>query len=212
MIRKPKRRRKKQSFRLELLIIFGGILIFGSGIYLLNQDTQSTSDVAVFEQRLKSLRRMHTVNQTYRSVIYTEEKNFWRGKKLVLFSVEYNVIAGVDFSKELSIRRLPGAVIEVRMPPAEVFSSDADEGSIRQMLLREGLINNPIRRGDYMPQIAAQGRANRQNAIESGILNHAQINAEEAVRRILSFGGIQNVQFVSPLMEIPFLETSDDQD
>lgn len=176
------------------MIVFG-LLLVGLGLYILLDERDSTDQIQVFEQRLKSLRRLSTVNQSYRSVIYMEEKNFWRGNKLVLFSVKYDVIAGVDFSKGISLQKLKDGSFEVSLPPAEVFSSDADESSIEQMLIREGLINNPIRKSDYMPRIVEQGRVNRQSAIDSGILDRAELNAQTAVRRILSLGGIEKVIF-----------------
>jgi len=179
-----------------MLILALGFII--GGVFLFTGNSSSEAQTAVMEQRLRELRRLKTVTQTYRSVIYVEEKSFWRGNKQVLFTVEYLVTAGVDFSRGLEIRDLPDGTVLVRIPPAEIFISDADETSIHQMYLRENSLLNPIRMGDYMSQIILQGEANRQKALDGGILNHAEANAREAVLRILKLGKFESVVFGPP--------------
>ncbi len=177
-----------------VFLLFSLIFSAAGGILLARGSTGRTR-LAIVEQRLQDLKRMRTASQTYRSVIYVEEKSFWKGRKNVLFTVEYEVAAGVDFSKGVSISRLSGNTVQVNMPPAEIFSADADERSIHQMKIYEPAFFNPVSMGDYMPQIIAQGVENREAALESGILQTAEKNARNAVRRVLSMGGIQNVVF-----------------
>lgn len=187
-----------RKFRISVfeITLFVFTLVFiVAGVFLLISDKTSESRVAVMEQRLRDLRQLKTVNQTYRSVIYVEEKSFWRGKKQVLFSVDYLITAGVDFSKGLDIQELSDGVIRVSMPRAEIFVTDADETSIRQMYIRENTFLNPIRMGDYMSQIIAQGEANRQAALDGGILDLAEANARLAVLRILKLGNFDKVVF-----------------
>jgi len=186
---------------LALGFIAGGIFLFTGG-------RPSEARTAVMEQRLRELRRLKTVTQTYRSVIYVEEKNFWRGNKQVLFTVEYQVTAGVDFSRGLDIRELPDGSVLVRIPPAEIFTTDADETSIHQMYLRENPLLNPIRMGDYMGRIILQGEANRQKALDGGILNLAESNARQAVLRILKLGDFENIVF-GPSWGVVSQESSD---
>ncbi len=50
-----------------------------------------------------------------------------------------------------------------------------------------------------MPQIVAQGQANQQAALESGILIDAERNAQIAVSRILEQSGFSEIQFEAPL-------------
>jgi len=130
-------------------------------------------------------------------VIFSEERAFLLGSRQVLFTLEYQVSAGVDFSRGFEIRELDRGVVEVRMPPAEVFAADADESSIRQMFIREQSFWNPVRMGDYMPQVVAQGEANRTAALESGILDRAEANARKAVSRILRLGGVEDIRFAA---------------
>ncbi len=179
----------------EIILIILALILVAAGVFLIIGGKEPVSHTDVMEQRLRELRQLKTVSQTYRSVIYVEEKNFWRGNKQVLFTLEYLVTAGVDFSKGLEIRELPDDVIQVRMPPAEIFSSDADETSINQMFLREQTLLNPVRMGDYMPQVIAQGEANRQAALDNGILSHAEAKARLAVIRVLKLGEFDIIVF-----------------
>ncbi|RKX70030.1 MAG: hypothetical protein DRP60_16090 [Spirochaetes bacterium] len=180
----------------EIILIVLALGLAAGGLFLIIGGRTSVSQTGVMEQRLRELRQLKTVTQTYRSVIYVEEKNFWRGRKQVLFTVEYLVTAGVDFSRGLEIRELSDGTVQVRMPPAEIFISDADESSIHQMYLRENSFLNPIRMGDYMSQIIVQGEANRQAALDGGILSLAEANARLAVLRVLKLGKLENITFV----------------
>ena len=191
--------RKVRIGSLEIVLLVLTVLLVGTGVYVIRRDGGGENRVDVMEARLRDLRRLKTVGQTYRSVIYVEEKNFWLGGKRVLFTLEYEVVAGVDFSRGLQIRELPDDVLEVRMPPAEIFSWDADESSIHQMFLKESAILNPVRMSDYMPQVIAQGEENRRSALEGGILERAETNARSAVERILNLGDGGNVVFGPPL-------------
>ena len=190
--------RKFRISTFEITLFALTLFLCAAGVFLLTNDRTSESRVAVMEQRLRNLRQLKTVSQTYRSVIYMEEKNFWRGNKKVLFSVNYEITAGVDFSRGLVIQELSNGVIKVIIPRAEIFVTDADETSIRQMYLRENAFLNPIRMGDYMSQIIAQGEANRQAALDSGILDLADANARLAVLRILKLGNFDKVVFGVP--------------
>ena len=179
----------------EVLLLVVSLTLAGFGVFMLRGGRLSTSSTEVLEQRLKDLRQLKTVSQLYRSVIFIDEKKFLLGTKQVLFALEYEVTAGVDFSKGFELRRMPDQTISVRMPPAEIFSSDADETSIREMILREQPFFNPVRMGDYIPQVIAQGEANRASAVDGGILALAEANARIAVARILQLAGVQNVIF-----------------
>ena len=191
----PSKRRGIRIGAFEIILLVFTLLLAGAGVYVLRGPRGIENRVEAMEARLRELRRLKTVDQKYRSVIYVEEKNFWLGGKRVLFTLEYDVVAGVDFTRGLEIRELPGGVLEVRMPPAEIFSSDADEASIHQMFLKESAYLNPVRMGDYMPQIIAQGEENRRSALDGGILERAEANARSAVARILDLGEGREVVF-----------------
>ena len=191
-------RRRKSKIRVwEVLVIALSLTIIAAVILLIIQDRRDRGHLEVLEQRLRKIRRLGTVRQIYRSVIYFEEKNFWRGGKMVLFTVEHGITAGIDLSEGFTLgKRIDGSV-EVKLPPARILSVDADEGSIHQMLLREGLFNNPVRIGDYMPSVIAQGEVTREAALEEGILHLAERSARSAITRILGLGGIDDVNFIS---------------
>lgn len=190
--------RKSSALVFAVLLTLLALGVIAAGMVLIAGRGPGESQIEVMEQRLRDMRQLKTVSHTYRSVIYVEERNFWKGNKEVLFTLEYEVSAGVDFSKGLEIEELPGGAYRVSMPASEVFTSDAVESSIRQMILRESSIFNPINMGDYMPHVIAQGEANRQAAIDGGILETAEINARKAVLQVLRLGQIEDVVFASP--------------
>jgi len=193
--RSSHRRRKKRIGIFEVILVILALVFIAAGVFLFTGGRNLEGRTQVMAQQLRELRQLKTVSQIYRSVIYVEEKNFWRGNKQVLFTVEYLVTAGVDFSKGLELRELSDGLLQVRMPSAEIFISDADETSIHQMYLRENSFLNPIRMGDYMSQIILQGEANKQAALDSGILQRAEANARIAVVRILKLGDYENIVF-----------------
>ena len=191
------RKRNPAATILSVLFLLTGLAAAAAGTLLILGRQPEESRIEMMEQRLRNMRQLRTVTRTYRSVIFVEERNFWKGRKEVLFTLEYDVTAGVDFSRGLEIEELSGDGWRVSMPAAEVFESDADESSIRQMILREQSFFNPINMGDYMPHIIAQGEANRQAAIDDGILDKAEINARNAVLKVLGLGGIRDVVFAT---------------
>jgi len=195
--------RKTRISTLDVLFLLLAMVIAGLGAYLLVGSERRPSPTEVMEQRLRNLSRLTTISQTYRSVIYVQEKNFWRGDKEVLFSLKYQVTAGVDFTRGVLVPPNGRDSATVRMPPAEIFTSDADESTIHQMFLREQAFLNPVRMGDYMPQVIAQGEANRQSAIDGGILERSEANARKAVTRVMKLGGFEEVMFGPALMGEP---------
>ncbi len=72
-------RRKNRISLFEIILIITALVLIGGGVYLYTGGRESVSRTEVMERRLKDLRELKTVSQTYRSVIYVEEKNFWRG-------------------------------------------------------------------------------------------------------------------------------------
>jgi hypothetical protein len=201
MAARGKRRSRVSLF--ETVLILLSLSVIGTGVFLIVRDNSALVRTEVMEQRLKELRQLKTVSQTYRSVIYIEEKSFWLGLKQVLFTLEYEVTAGVDFSRGIELSPLPDNSVSVRMPPAEIFDSDADETTIREMFLREQSFFNPVRMGDYLPQVIEQGEANRRAALESGILARAESNARMAVVRVLRLADFNSVSFGPPLPAKP---------
>jgi hypothetical protein len=133
-----------------------------------------------------------TASQTYRDVIYAERRRFLADKRL-LFTIDYDVTAGVDFRKGLEIRVREDGTWEVTMPAAEILEVDADDASIEEIFIKETL--GTIRLSDYMPVILDEREAIR-NAAEAGdLLERAEANARSAVTRILRLGGAENVGF-----------------
>ena len=175
--------------------LFSALILTAGGFYLKYIPVKRAAECKVIEERIKKLRRLTAVSQVYRSVIYVKNKNFWRGTREVLFSIKYNVTAGVDFSKGFNLELKDDGTVEVTMPDSMVFLSDADESTINQMLIRESYFLNPIKISDYMPQIIALGNENRKTAVENGILERADANARQAVLKILKSGGFEKVIF-----------------
>jgi len=204
---KKGKHKKYKNRTAVFFVVLAMIMFLAAGfVSVINRKEQRAAEV--LQERIRDLKQLVTVEQTYRSVIYTENKTFWVMSRQVLFSVKYHVRAGVDFSGGLELNRLPGGVIQVTMPSAKIFSSDADESTIHQMMIKESAVFNPVRISDYMPLIIRQGEVNRKAALDSGILKLAENNAKLAVKRILAIGGFSQVVFTDSYASLDSLSGS----
>jgi len=150
-------------------------------------------------REVRTLARLETIQYSVEKVITAETgqsvlKLFF-GDKL-LFVAHGVVIAGVDLSKiqEQDIW-VDGGVLSVRMPPAEIFIATLDNDKSYVYDRETGLLT----KGDIHLETAARKAAESEiekAAIEDGIIDSAQINAEQYLYRLLRNLGFADVIFV----------------
>jgi hypothetical protein len=147
---------------------------------------------------VRSLARLETIQYTLEKVITAEEGqdtlSFLFGDRL-LFVGHGQVIAGVDMAKlRPEDMWVEGQVLHIRLPPAEIFvvSLDNEKSYVYDRstgLLRQGDINL-----ERAARIAAENEI-QTAALEDGILQLAQQNAESYMIRLLRGLGYPDVIF-----------------
>ncbi len=164
-------------------------------------------DPVTIVREVRSLARLETIQYSVEKVITAETGQgplgFLFGDRL-LFIAHGVVIAGVDFDR-LSpddIRMDAQGRVYLTLPQAEIFVATLDN-ELSSVYDREtGLLT----RGDITLEAAARQAAEdeiRMAALEDGILEQAQRNAENALYRLLRAMGIPDIIFVTDGQSVP---------
>ena len=191
--------RKKKTKIPYLLIILS--LLIAAVIVVFTVSIQNSKLIKI-EERIKDLEELVTAQHIYRNVIYTEIKENFFVDKRSLFTINYIVTAGVDFSKGLEIKTYKNS-IRVRYPKPEILSIDADEGSIDQYFVVERF--GKLKQSDYLNIVFDEKDRIREDAINAGILERADKNLKTLITGLLRQGGINNILFDSFQKDV-FLE------
>lgn len=162
-------------------------------------------DPVTVVREVRSLARLETIQYTLEKVITAETGQgpfgFLFGDRLI-FVAHGVVLAGVDLA-QLAPEDVEfddfGRII-LRLPPAEIFIATLDNEKSYVYDRDTGL----FRRGDVELESAARRAAEaslRQAALDDGILEQAQANAEAYLYRLLRTLGYPDVIFESPRSE-----------
>lgn len=150
---------------------------------------------------VRSLSRLETIQYTMEKVITAEEGQgdlaFLFGDRL-LFVGHGTVIAGIDMAKmRPEDMWVENNVLYVRLPAAEIFVVDIDNDKSYVYDRDTGLLS----KGDINLERAARLAAEQEiqkSALEDGILNQANENAQSYMSRLLIGLGFPDVVFVDP--------------
>ena len=154
--------------------------------------------------QIRTLARLETIQYTVEKVITAETRQGvfgpLFGDRLLLVSHGY-VIAGIDLEKLLPDNlRVANGILYVELPPAEVFVATLDNDKSYIYDRETGILT----RGDVnLETLARQAAENeiRAAALEDGILEQAQTNAEAYLYRLLRSLGFADVIFVESKAE-----------
>lgn len=149
---------------------------------------------------VRSLARLETIQYSVEKVITAESGQgpfgFLFGDRLLLVA-HGTVIAGVDLEKlGPQDLRVENGVLYVRLPPAEVFIASLDNQ--KSYIFNRDL--GALTRGDVNLETIARRAAEEEiarAALEDGILDQAQTNAEAYLYRLLVQLGFPEVIFES---------------
>jgi len=166
---------------------------------LLNPTPTVKPDPISIIHEVRTLARLETIQYAVEKVITAETgQEFFGllfGDRLLLVA-HGTVIAGVDLDKigvdDLEVDEEGRVVLE--LPPAEIFVTVLHNEKSYIYDRDVGL----LRRGDVQLESAARLAAEReieQTALEDGIINQAQINAEAYLYRLLRSLGFPDVTF-----------------
>jgi len=164
----------------------------------LNPTPTILPDPVTIIHEVRSLARLETIQYSVEKVITAETRQglfgFLVGDRL-LFVAHGTVIAGIDLEKmEPADMRAEDGVLYVRLPGAEVFVATLDNEKSYIYDRQLGFLT----RGDVDLETAARQAAEEEileSALEDGILEQAQLNAENFLYRFFLQLGFPDVFF-----------------
>jgi hypothetical protein len=148
---------------------------------------------------IHALARLETIQYTVEKVITAEigqgNFGFLFGDKL-LFVAHGFVIAGIDMEKlQPQDLQMVNGVLNVRLPPAEVFVATLDNQKSHVYDRQTGLLTQGDQNLEATARQAAEAEIQKA-ALEDGILNLAQQNAETFLAKFFGALGFPNPVFV----------------
>jgi Protein of unknown function (DUF4230) len=149
---------------------------------------------------IRTLNRLESAESVIEKVIIKENGQGALGALFgdrVIFVAHGNVIAGVDLSKMQvgDVQVLPSGKAYVVIPAAEIFVTNIDNQKSYIVDRQTGLLT----KGDVNLETEARREAEvevAKAAVEAGLLDAADRNAEENLRRLLGSLGYSDVTFV----------------
>src|SRR5215207_8778510 len=166
---------------------------------LLNPTPTIIPDPVTYINEIRALARLETIQYSIEKVITGETgggtfQSLFGDK--ILFVGHGTVIAGIDMEKlQPEHMRFENGVLTVRLPPAEVFIAALDNEKSYVYDRDTGVLAKP----DVNLETLVRQRAEEEilkAAIEDGILEQAQVNAEAYLFKFFAALGYPNTIFV----------------
>jgi hypothetical protein len=166
---------------------------------LLNPTPTIIPDPVTYINEVRALARLETIQYSIEKVITGETgggtfQSLFGDK--ILFVGHGTVIAGIDMEKiQPEHMRFENGVLTVRLPPAEVFIATLDNEKSYVYDRETGILAKP----DVNLETLVRQRAEEEilrAAIEDGILEQAQLNAEAYLFKFFAALGYPNTIFV----------------
>lgn len=166
---------------------------------LLNPTPTIIPDPVTYIYDVRALARLETIQYSVEKVITAEQNqgtfDFLFGDKM-LFVAHGTVIAGIDMEKiEPADMQLVDNVLNVRLPPAEVFIATIDNQKSYVYTRETGILSKQTVDLETLARQAAEQEIMKA-AIEDGILQQAQTNAENYLLKFFNALGYKTVIFV----------------
>lgn len=169
---------------------------------LLNPTPTIIPDPVTYINEVRALARLETIQYSVEKVVTGETRGgtfaFLLGDK-ILFVGHGTVIAGIDMAKlRPEDMRFENGVLTVRLPPAEIFIATLDNEKSYVYDRQSGALSRPD------PNLETQVRQVAEQeilkaALEDGILEQAQANAEAYLIKFFAALGYPNTIFVDDL-------------
>jgi hypothetical protein len=166
---------------------------------LLNPTPTVIPDPVTYINEVRALARLETIQYSIEKVITAEigqgTFDFLFGDR-VLFVAHGVVIAGIDMEKiGPEDLRIENGVLYVTLPPAEIFVATLDNQKSYVYDRDTGFLSKGIQDLETIARQSAEDEI-RKAALEDGILQQAQTNAENYLFRFFQSLGYDNVIFV----------------
>jgi hypothetical protein len=166
---------------------------------LLNPTPTIIADPVTYINEVRALARLETIQYSIEKVITGETgggtfQTLFGDK--ILFVGHGTVIAGIDMEKlQPEDMRFENGVLTVKLPPAEIFIATLDNEKSYVYDRETGILAKP----DVNLETLVRQRAEeeiRSAAIEDGILEQAQVNAEAYLFKFFAALGYPNTIFI----------------
>src|SRR5215211_202699 len=166
---------------------------------LLNPTPTIIPDPVTYINEVRALARLETIQYSIEKVITGETgggtfQSLFGDK--ILFVGHGTVIAGIDMEKlQPEHMRFENGVLTVRLPPAEVFIATLDNEKSYVYDRQTGVLSKPD--PNLETQVRQVGEQEiLKGALEDGILEQAQLNAEAYLLKFFAALGFPNTIFV----------------
>lgn len=185
---KPQRRHDKRFLILGLVLL---LALAGAGGYYLGtrKDKTRRLNAVVLQNSIQEISELATVEYNYTTMARYENHKEFYGYTIPFttsrFIVSYDGVikAGIDFSQ--AAVQIEGDTITVTLPAAGILSHEIDYDSLE--LMEDGYsIFNPITITDYSAFYADQSAAMEEKALQKGLLDTAEANAEQTVASLIA--------------------------
>jgi hypothetical protein len=158
-------------------------------------------DPVTYINEVRALARLETIQYSIEKVLTAEQGQgffgFLVGDRL-LFVAHGVVIAGIDMEKlQPEDLRLEDGVLYVNLPPAEIFIATLDNEKSYVYDREQGILSPDNFDLETDTRRVAEDEI-RKAAIEDGILDQAQVNAEAYLLKFFNALGYQAVIFEDP--------------
>ncbi|MBC8334927.1 MAG: DUF4230 domain-containing protein [Anaerolineales bacterium] len=168
---------------------------------LLNPTPTIVADPVTIINEIRALARLETIQYNETQVVHYEDRQgtlgFLFGTKFLVV-VHGIVIAGIDMEKiRPEDMKLEGSVLYVQLPPAEVFITALNNSETEVYTIQDGLWAE-IDPNMVIKTLGVGEEAILNAALEDGILDTAQKNAESYLKRFYDALGYENVIFLTP--------------
>jgi hypothetical protein len=167
--------------------------------HLLNPTPTIIADPVTYINEVRALARLETIQYSIEKVVTGIQPGvlpFELSEDKILFVAHGTVIAGIDMAKlQPEDMRFENGVLRVNLPPAEIFIATLDNGKSYVYQRDTGVFAQP----DANLETSVRQEAERQilnAALEDGILQQAQVNAEAYLFRFFAALGYPNTIFV----------------
>lgn len=169
---------------------------------LLNPTPTIIPDPVTYINEVRALARLETIQYSVEKVITAESGqgtfDFLFGDRM-LFVAHGVVIAGIDMEKiGPQDLRVENGVLYVTLPPAEIFIATLDNQKSYVYNRETGFLSKGVQDLETLARQSAEDEI-RRAALEDGILQQAQTNAENYLFRFFQSLGYDNVIFVNGL-------------
>ncbi len=166
---------------------------------LLNPTPTIIPDPVTYIYDIRALARLETIQYSVEKVITAEQNqgtfDFLFGDRM-LFVAHGTVIAGIDMDKiQPADMQLADGILNVRLPPAEVFIATIDNQKSYVYTRETGILSKQAVDLETLARQSAEQEIAKA-ALEDGILAQAQTNAETYLLKFFNALGYKTVIFV----------------